>query len=321
LSPRLQASITSDIDTLASIYKGVGCRPPDGYTYAELQMGLENFALFLDDYGIKATLFMVGNDFKPEKNHSVIQTMSAQGHEIANHTMTHAQGFRLLSSEEKEAEIAGMEEICERVVGKKPVGFRSPGWNMGDDAIEILKRRGYTYDSSIHPMILTPLMKFLHWRSMSGYDTAMRTTLGHLYYMFAPRKPYHSGSSRLGRPGKGGILEFPLTVLPLVRLPFWATIHLASGYGFFQVCYDILKKLHIPIQYQFHLSDFVDYSDPSLKDQVPQVGQGAYVPGALQTPLGKKMDLWKRIMDTLCQDYTFLTLQEWSQRRENKGDK
>ena len=150
----LEGAISYDVDTLASIYKGYGLRRPGGHTYAEFRMGLENLCRFLEPYGIKATFFMVGNDFKQSQNVPYIKALIAEGHEISNHTLTHAQGFRLLSHEEKEAEIFGMEEICEQVTGRRPMGFRSPGWNIADDALAILRRRGYIYDSSVFPLSL-----------------------------------------------------------------------------------------------------------------------------------------------------------------------
>ncbi|MFC1975142.1 polysaccharide deacetylase family protein [Chloroflexota bacterium] len=309
----LQAAISSDIDTLASIYQGYGCRRPKGYTYTEFRMGLENFSRFLEPYGINSTLFMVGNDFRQPENIPYIKSMVAEGHEIANHTMTHAQGFRLLSPEQKEAEISGMEEICRQVIGQRPVGFRSPGWNMGDDAIPILKRRGYLYDSSIHPTLLMPLLKFLHWWSTSDRLGGDRTTMGHLYYMLAPRYPYHTTANRLGRRGQDGLVEIPLTVMPFVRLPFWATFLLATGLEFFKFCYRLLKAMEIPIQYQFHLSDFVDYGHPELADQLPNKS-GVYVPQALKVPLKQKWGLFARAMDIIAADYTFTTLENWASR-------
>lgn len=307
----LQAAISSDIDTLASIYQGYGCRRPEGYTYAEFRMGLENFSRFLEPYGIKATLFMVGNDFRQPDNIPYIKSMVAEGHEIGNHTMTHAQGFRLLSAQQKEAEIAGMEEICQQVTGQRPVGFRSPGWNMGDDAIPILNRRGYLYDSSVHPTSLMPLLKFLHWLNSSSRSEGDRTTMGHLYYMLAPRSPYRTAANRLGRRGQDGLIEIPLTVMPVIRLPFWATFLLSTGIDFFKICYRLLKVMRIPIQYQFHLSDFVDYNHPDLADQVPN-GNGVYVPQALKSPLKQKWDLFKQAVDIIATDYTFSTLKDWA---------
>lgn len=308
----LRGAISSDIDTLQSIYGGRGCRRPGGYTHAELRIGLENSCTFFDKYGIKATLFMVGEDFRRPAEHAVIRAVAAAGHEIANHTLTHAQGFRLLSLAEKEAEIAGMEDACHAVIGRRPIGFRSPGWNMGDDAIGILQRRGYLYDSSVHPMSLMPLFKFLHWWNTSQRTGGDRTTLGHLLYMFAPLKPYRSDAGSLARRGTDGLIELPLTVVPGVRFPFWATLLLASGFDLFAKCYRILRSLEYPIQYQFHLSDFVDYNEHGLAEQVPGVNVGVYVPQALRVPLKQKLELFERAIDMMAADYSFVTLEEWA---------
>lgn len=308
----LRGAISSDIDTLQSIYGGRGCRRTGGYTYAELRIGLENSCVFFDKYGIKATLFMVGEDFRRPADHDVIRAVASAGHEIANHTLTHAQGFRLLSPADKELEIAGMEDACHAVIGRRPTGFRSPGWNMGDDAIGILQRRGYLYDSSVHPMSLTPLFKFLHWWNTSQRTGGDRTTLGHLSYMFAPLQPYRTDSASLARRGTNGLIELPLTVVPGVRFPFWATLLLASGFDLFAKCYRILRSLQYPIQYQFHLSDFVDYNQHGLADQVPGVNTGVYVPQALRVPLRQKLELFERAVDLIAADYSFVTLDEWA---------
>jgi hypothetical protein len=312
LSRKLLAAVTSDVDTLESIYRGRGCRRPEGYSHAELRMGLENFSGFLEPYGLPATLFMVGNDFRYPENQGAIRAMAAAGHEIANHTMSHAQGFRLLSPEEKEAELAEMEEWCEKVTGRKPVGFRSPGWNISDDALPILRRRGYRYDSSVFPTALMPLLKFLHWRKARGRRRGERTTLGRLKYMTAPVVPYRTDSQTLARRGDSALIEFPLTVTPVLRLPFYATFLLATGLEFFRLSYRALRALRRPLQFQFHLSDFVDYDHPDLADQVPLDGEGVYVPQALHRPLSKKLPLFRKAMDVLVQDYEFKTLADWA---------
>jgi predicted deacetylase len=309
----LEGAISCDVDTLASIYKGYGLRRPGGYTYVEFRMGLENFCRFLQPFGIKATLFMVGMDFHQPQNIPYIKAVIAEGHEIANHTLTHAQGFQLLSPEAKEAEIAGMEEICQQVTGKRPVGFRAPGWNISDDALPILRRRGCLYDSSVFPTLLMPLLKFLHWRSMSSRSGGDRTTMGHLKYMMAPVTPYRTTQRSLAEKGQCGIIEFPITVTPVTRLPFFATFLLVTGLDLFRMCYQALKGLGRPIQFQFHLSDFVDYSHPELANQVPD-SNGVYVPQALRTPLRKKWDLFQRALSLIAEDYTFSTLASWAKK-------
>jgi len=309
----MYAAITSDIDSLEDIYKGRGCTRPAGYTHVEMRMGLEAFDEFLKPYHAKATLFMVGNDFKYPENQVAIRAMAEAGHEIANHTMTHAQGFRLLSPEEKGVELAGMEEWCQNVTGRKPVGFRSPGWNVGDDALPILLKRGYLYDSSVFPTSLMPLLKFMHWYAMRSRGRADRTTMGHLKYLFASPLPYRTSKKSFAQKGSDGLIEFPLTITPLFRLPFFATFLVSTGFQLFYASLKSLLAFKRPLQFQFHLSDFVDYNLPELADQVPHDGQGLYIPQALRLPLDKKLAMFRKVMDALAEHYEFITLQEWVQ--------
>lgn len=307
----LLGAVSSDIDTLQSLYKGHGLRQP-AYSYAELRIGLEHFSRFLERYRANATLFMVGNDFLQPQNVDPIRAVAQQGHEIANHSMHHTQGFRFLDPAAMEAEIAGMEDACRSVIGKRPIGFRSPGWNIGDNAIAILGRRGYLYDSSVHPTSLMPLLKALHWWNTKSRAGGDRTTMGQLNYMLSPLRPYRTSMASLVERGSDGIVELPVTVVPGVRLPFWATFLLASGLGVFKASLKALVASRMPVQFQFHLSDFVDFNDREFADQVPRAGDGVYVPRALWTPLAVKRDLFTRAMDLLAEHYEFRTLEQWA---------
>src|SRR5688572_13152328 len=308
---KLVGAVSSDIDTLHSLYKGHGLRRP-AYSYAEMRIGLDNFSRFLEPYAAKATLFMVGDDFLQPQNADPIRAAASAGHEIANHSMTHPQGFRLLDPAAMEAEIAGMEEACTGLTGRRPVGFRSPGWNIGDSAAPILKRRGYVYDASVHPTSLMPLFKFLHWWNTSGREPMDRTTMGQLSYMMSPSRPYRASASSFARRGDDGIVEMPVTVVPALRLPFWATFLLASGLGVFKASLQALVATRTPIQFQFHLSDFVDFTNPEFADQVPRHGDGVYVPQALSISLETKRDVFTRAMDLIAEHYQFVTLEQWA---------
>ena len=69
-----------------------------------------------------------------------------------------------------------------------------------------------------------------------------------------------------------------------------------------------------PVQFQFHLSDFVDFNDREFADQVPRAGDGVYVPQALWTPLHVKQELFTRALDLLAEHYEFITLEQWAAR-------
>ena len=308
------AAVSIDVDTLSSIYKGQGLNHPGGYTFIELRTGLENIQQFFDGYKIKTTLFLVGNDFIMPANQSGIQSIIKDGHEPANHSMTHPQGFRWLDQDQKRDEIRSMGDICESVTGIRPIGFRSPGWNIDDSAIPILKEMGYRYDSSIFPTSLMPLMKFAHWASMSGQAKPNRTTMGRWRYMAAPITPYQTSQASLSKKGGNGLIEFPVSVTPILRLPFFATLLLKAGNKLYKTFYEGIKRAGLPIHFQMHLSDFVDYSLTELQDQIPPSRQGAYVPQALATPLKKKLNVFGMMMDLMTADYDFITLKVWSER-------
>ena len=312
----LKAAISCDVDTLSSIYRGFDLRRPGGYTYAEFRMGLENFSRFLEPFGVKATLFMVGEDFLHSQNIPYIKALVSEGHEIANHTFSHAQGLRFLSPVEKETEIARMEEVCQIVIGRRPLGFRSPGWNISDDVLSILKHRGYLYDSSVFPSLLNPLLKLLHWKSTSLRSGIERTTLGHPRYILAPTQPYRVGNG-FGQAGQDSFIEFPITVTPILRLPFFATFLLATGLELFKASYNMIRAFGWEIQYQFHLSDFVDYEHPDIEGQVPRA-RGVYVPQALRTPLARKMDIFRRALEMIAENYEFITLEQWARKLTNE---
>jgi len=310
------ASVSIDVDTLSSIYKGNGLTRENGYNFIELRTGLETISQFFGDFGIKTTLFMVGADFIPEMNHSSIRSIANDGHELANHSMTHPQGFRWLSDFQKEKEIADMGKICEEVTGVKPVGFRSPGWNMDDSGLPVLKKLGYEYDSSVFPTLLMPVMKTAHWVSMFRQPKPDRTTMGMWRYMLAPRKPYRTSARSLSEKGQGGLVEFPVSVTPALRIPFFATLLLFLGNGTYANLYKRMRSAGMPIHFQMHLSDFVDYDLPELQDQMPSRNRGAYVPQALTTPLHKKIETFRRMIALMANDYSFTTLKDWAHQVE-----
>jgi peptidoglycan-N-acetylglucosamine deacetylase len=307
-------NISIDVDSLSSIYKGQGCSRPGGYTYLEYRIGLENLSNFFDKYGIKTTMFMVGNDFLYQENHSYIRDIVKNGHEIANHSMTHPQGFRWLSQNEKEQELSAMSNISWEVAKTRPVGFRSPGWNIDNSTLPVLKKLGFKYDSSVFPTLLMPLMKFAHWSSMSKQATPDRTTMGQINYMVSPIKPYHTMDNALGKKGGNDFIEFPISVSPILRIPFFATLLLITGISFYKVLYRSIRAAGLPIHFQMHLSDFIDYSIPEIEDQVPRNKQGAYVPQSLNTPLDKKMGIFSEMIEIIGQDYELITLKQWEEK-------
>ena len=304
----LDCSITIDVDSLKAIFKGKDLNKPEGYTYLEYEIGMQNFLDIFDEFGIKATFFVVGEDLNHLPNRSIVQQAYNRGHEIANHTMNHTQGFRFLAEREKQKELEMCEAVIEASIGTKPVGFRSPGWNIGDNDISLMIQRGYQYDSSVFPTYLMPLLKFLHFVTMNSRAKIDRTTMGQMDYMFASPLPYQTDLNQLRKKGNSGFFEMPVSVTPITRIPFFATFHLATGLNMFKTSYKFIKAANRPIIYLFHLFDFVDFSLPDFEGQIPN-SKGIYIPGSIRVSYKKKYRIFREILSLISKDYSFKTLQ------------
>jgi peptidoglycan-N-acetylglucosamine deacetylase len=169
---------------------------------------------FLSQRGLTITFFIVGQDVALEKNHEALRAISARGHEIGNHSFSHEPWLHLYSHQKTEEEIATAEEYITEVMGQRPVGFRGPGFSLSSTALEVLARRGYLYDASTFPTFLGPLARlyYLLHSDLSREELKQRGSLfGSIRDGWRPLKPY--------RWRHKGLLEIPVTTMPILRLP------------------------------------------------------------------------------------------------------
>ncbi|YBZ95451.1 polysaccharide deacetylase family protein [Bacillus sp. AK031] len=88
----------------------------------------------------KATFFMIGEQM--EKCPDVVKEVSAQGHEIGNHTYKHPR-LSALSREDCFREIEDTERLIEKLAGFKPAVFRPPYLDYNQNTVQILQQKGY----------------------------------------------------------------------------------------------------------------------------------------------------------------------------------
>ena len=95
----------------------------------------------LSRYGIQTTFFVVGNwvDRYPES----VKALADAGHEVMNHSSTHAH-FSKLSSAEIKADITSCNEKIAAVTGASPTLFRCPYGEYDDHVIEAVGSLGMT---------------------------------------------------------------------------------------------------------------------------------------------------------------------------------
>ena len=100
----------------------------------------------LDDHDIKASFFIPG--YVAEKHEELVKDIVRRGHEVGHHGYIHEPPASLNPEEEWEVLERGI-SILERITGKKPLGYRSPAWELSGYSLEYLATLGFKYDASL----------------------------------------------------------------------------------------------------------------------------------------------------------------------------
>ena len=100
----------------------------------------------LEQRGVPATFFVPGQT--AEIYPQAVKAIYNQGHEIAAHGYLHESPVGL-SREQESQLLERAERALEATVKARPVGYRSPAWDLSPHTIELLSERRYIYDSSM----------------------------------------------------------------------------------------------------------------------------------------------------------------------------
>ncbi|MDR0344398.1 MAG: polysaccharide deacetylase [Nocardiopsaceae bacterium] len=107
--------------------------------------GLGRVLDLLAEFGIRATFYVPGHtaDHYPETMAPIL----AAGHEVGHHGYLHL-GTDGLDQAGQRAELeAGLTALDKH--GVRPVGYRSPGWELSPETLAMLGELGFAYDSSL----------------------------------------------------------------------------------------------------------------------------------------------------------------------------
>lgn len=100
----------------------------------------------LDKYDIKASFYIPG--YVAETHEALVRDISARGHEIGHHGYMHEPPATLTPLQEADVLDRGS-AVLERITGEKPLGYRSPSWELSESSLALLSERGFIYDSSL----------------------------------------------------------------------------------------------------------------------------------------------------------------------------
>jgi len=183
-------------------------------------------AAWLADESLKATFFVIGEDLEREENRKTIAKLHHAEHEIGNHSYHHHYDLTRRAAADVGDEVERCAATIEAVCGKRPKGFRAPGYTVSDALFGALQASDIEYDSSVFPCPSYYAAKAAALAAMRIRGRKSASILDSPAVLRAPREPY-----RVGRPywRRGdGLLEIPIGVTPL-QLPYIGTSLVLGG--------------------------------------------------------------------------------------------
>jgi hypothetical protein len=219
------AVIHVDLDGASAIYTMHGWKYPYD-TDPLFETGITSLLTLLDEFGIRATLFVIASDLDNPVKQALLKKAVAHGHEIACHSYTHRK-LTSLSDEEQLNEISASREYISRVLDVPVDGFRAPYFDVNADTILRIAEAGYKYDSSLFPGKIIA-------------DGSRHVETG--------QKPARVWEDH-------ALIEFPLPAYSPLPFPFHASYSLVLGTWYFRLGMHRYRQTNMPLVLLFHLTD------------------------------------------------------------------
>jgi peptidoglycan-N-acetylglucosamine deacetylase len=290
------ACIALDYEEIKHLYRTLTLEPVPT-THVVFGVVADRFLEILDRHRVKATLFIVAEDVLDAENRRGLRRFVDAGHEVANHTMTHPFGMRRLSYEAKVREIEDAQKALEDATGQAVVGFKAPTHDIDADVIDILEERGYLYDASVYPSFFNPLLNVFYHFVGGGRPIG----LGDWQCSLAPNRPYVPGRP-YWRPGMRTLVEFPISQIPGVRFPIYATVMFVAGFSSFRASLASVRHARF-FTYVFHSFDLLGERDPGFEPALRRFP-------SLRHPLEKRLDMVDRAIGAICRRFVTVTYRD-----------
>ncbi len=265
---RPEAVVHVDLDGARHIYQSHGW----GYEYTSDPLfvtGFKNLLPFLDEYGIRATLFAVASDLDDGEKRELLKEAVRRGHEIASHSLTHPR-LTHLGREEKRRQIGESRDRLAEYLGVCVCGFRAPGYQIDRECFELLESCQYRYDSSVFPTA-----------TFARRLTVPSITSG-------PHRPLYDR----------GVMEVPLPKYAPAPFPFHPSYSLLFGQAYFASNLRRFLRIGDPLVLLFHLTDF---ADPLPRERLRGVRSRLFTLSYLSA--GAKAARCRRMMDLVRRHY------------------
>jgi len=223
----------------------------------------------LDRHAIQSTIFVVGRDLCNKDDVREIEKLSLAGHEIENHSFEHEPWLHVFDEERIRFEICRTGQLIEQHFGRRPCGFRGPGYSDSSIVHRVLAEQGYRYCASSFPSCIGPIARavYLAKAGLKNDTEERKHMFGNFSDVFQPNRPYKIN----GLPHEMWMV--PVTVQPATRLPFHFTyLFYLSQFSFglarmyFRTCMMMCRAARVSPSLLLHPLDFLSaQEEPLLK--------------------------------------------------------
>lgn len=310
------ANVSIDLDGLGCYHSihGLAANADPTLIY---RTALPRFLELFSEHGIRATLFVITEDLQHEVVANAVRAAWEAGHEIASHSHTHPYNLRVFTVDHIHNELLQSENAIEKVIGRRPVGFRTPGYNVDTRLLRVLAERGYTYDSSVFPCPPYYAAKGMVMAGMKLAGKKSGSSMTHPAGLLAPLQPYRPSRWNFARPGDRKhslpLWEIPMGIVPGARLPVIGT----SLGALRPLLASALVRSMMPgqptLQLEFHGIDLIDQHDegvhPDLASRQPD----------LRRRWRLKRDAFSSAFATVGKRYKWATLDELTADLERRA--
>lgn len=209
--------------------------------------------------GRPATFFVVGSDLKLPGMEAALRASVAAGVELASHSHSHDYGISRWSQADVERDLRRCHEAL-RGLGVDVRGFRAPGYTLSPALLKAVAALGYEYDSSTFPATPYYLAKAGVMGALAALRRPSRAILDSPRVLLAPRTPYRPSLDAPYSRGGAPLVELPMAVAPVTRLPFIGTFATSLPWPVVEATFHSLRRDRL-FNFELHAIDVCDESD------------------------------------------------------------
>jgi hypothetical protein len=270
----------------------------------------------LDEAGLRVSFFVVGQDAVLARNGTALRSIADRGHDIGNHSFHHEPWLGSYSLDAMRRDVADAERAIADATGRRPVGFRGPGFSWSPALVDVLAEAGYLYDATTLPTFLGPLGR-MYYFARSGLDRAARDRRKDLYGNWSdglrPVRPFLWLT-----PSGRRLLEIPVTTVPLLKIPFHlsyliyiARFSEAAAAAYLGAAVRLCRLARTGVSFLLHPLDFLGPEDaPGL----------SFFPGMDVDP-ARKRALFRRAIAAIARVFEIVDLGTYARSVDGGADR